>query len=403
MTDIEHAYQQAIVKGDADCAFELAKHLEVESGKVAVDLLIGNVNGDLGPMLDMDNIKSRVHQVGYFTSMPAVDKWITALKKTIDESHLADTEKRLLLITIKDERQDLLDWLPYVGRYVRTADQADVTRSYQSDTMEMRDQSFVQRQRKHANTMRTHVQKRIDSGEFSSLVKSQQFYAIERDSLAAFSSNARSAEAEASLQHYRTPRDIGGFLLHTNFFIGNSPNTSRYDSDYPIAKQEMALQKQRQSVSKNIRRLMIEGIREGELYTLTYEDVELTSILFDGIVWRWLHSEPAIIRDHWGKVETIVSSLLTTPPDHRNDEWFASYKQQWLTAFWLSSNFCLFPRGSAQGTQNSLNEICRRQQLPAPIARKEHPMLNTIAITLPLEEFLERIDEFIEPWELSLD
>lgn len=74
------------------------------------------------------------------------------------------------------------------------------------------------------------------------------------------------------------------------------------------------------------------------------------------------------------------------------------FKDLWLELFWLSSNLCRYERGSSQYTQNSTNELCIRKGLPVAICRKEHPQLNTLAITLPLEDFKRIADESLEPW-----
>lgn len=130
---------------------------------------------------------------------------------------------------------------------------------------------------------------------------------------------------------------------------------------------------------------------------LSNESYQLTQTSFGSRVY-WNHTDPSLISKLWPDVEYLINKLMTIDVDLSKSETVAEYKDVWLEAFWLSSNLMPYMRGSSLYIQTSLSEIGERRNLPTPIYRKEHPQLNTLALTLQLEDFKAMADQFLEPW-----
>ncbi len=392
--ELKQTYQRAIHNGDLDCAAVLSEVLQYPTQSVALDMLTGVPGSELSTDLDVEQIKARVCQIGYFSSQTRFQQWLGSLAELIADKPAYEE----LWTVITAEAGDLHNWLPYVARYVREEDIVEMGQYYQRLQTDSTTRSeFVIKQKAHAELMRLAVTEQAQT-PYSTLRDSQLHYATrraaqmkDRSSRMMFARERSRQRTQASTAICETSPPTEELFPEPWTFQG-----SRYLSDFAILHHMMHTEGKPAVV----------GLSEqpGKRYTLYYasevfpgEIYPLTQVTSTNR-WEWHHTDPNIITRFWGDAEKVTDELMRIPIDPADPGSREAFKQLWLKAYWLSSNFCLFARGSAQYTQNSLIEICQRKGMPAPISRKEYPMLNTVAISLPLEDFLARADEFLEPW-----
>ncbi len=380
--DLINGYHMAITEGDLDCAVRLGAVAGIDEKEIFLHMLTGDPTIPLETLSD-EVVQTRMALIGYFTSQPLMNRWVDSLAESIRETPRGAAIAEL----ITHERNNLSHWLPYIARYTRRIDIQSVSMFYLG-LINIYDKTFittyVMAQKSHGEKMFALVEERSKQA-YTTMTDNQDFYANER-----FKTMPQQvAEKDFSLIRnidWHTPVGLDRF---------NGMLASRYVDNHPILVS--TCEKLNSDSSEQAYQLSYRSRIDNKEYPLT-SILSHSNHQGDIQRWVWRHTDHRIAAILQRDVEYLTQMINTLEVDPQNTEAVAKFKQLWLETFWLSSNLCRYLRGSAQYTQNGTNELCLRKGLPVPISRKEHPMLNTLAISLPLEDFLARADEFLEPW-----
>lgn len=377
--DIYICYYVVTQKGDLECAQELGEAMGFSEDQIALDMLTGIARSRVRSIPTDETLAQRIAEVAYFTNLEIFHHWIDHLKDIIPMSD----KRESLLHTIDQASQEVATWLPYVARYVRESDQANIEAVYRSHEEPLDTKVFVARQRAHGLRMYELVQRRLQM-PFTTLSEAQDFYAFER------------------VKNMVNPEEKTAFTQHRNLGL-TTPLTDTtdlsyyYEDRYAAANYAFILDYMKSHLEQH----PPEGYQVYHKTKRSPEGIPLTTVIREDKRWIWSHAHPDIARQYWDEAEHVVNKFLKLELDPTNPESVASYKKLWLKAFWLSSQLCRYRRGSAQYTLCSMAEISLRKGQHPPIPLKDFPELNTKAISVPWNLFEEIAERMLEQWTIA--
>lgn len=190
---------------------------------------------------------------------------------------------------------------------------------------------------------------------------------------------------------------------------GRAPVTSLMgNGDYQLAQPIM------NKVFKAINDETVTGVKKltDTSYQLMYEvdgkAYGLTTVSFGGIEHQnlrsansfyqclWLHTNLVTLGELEGQMGKLHQELFNMQIDKNDPESINKYYDKLAEAYWLGSNLMHTARGNASNMTSWLEFMNRHHSMPSLYPKIDVPMLDNIAISMPLTQFIKDFKTFFE-------
>ncbi|QLZ68558.1 hypothetical protein FOLKNPGA_01337 [Legionella sp. PC1000] len=233
------------------------------------------------------------------------------------------------------------------------------------------------------------------------------FFASERASVARAGGAGREA---AHFEIVRTKKSIeADYDPDVMAQQGRAPVTSLMgNGDYELAKPIM------NAVFKAINDGSATGVKKltDTSYQLTYEangkTYGLTTVSFGGIQHQtlrnansfhqclWIHTNLVALGELEGQMAKLHQELFNMHIDKNDPESISKYYDKLAEAYWLGSNLMRTARGNASNMTSWLEFMNRHHSMPSLYTKMDVPMLDNVAISMPLTQFKRDFRAFFE-------
>jgi hypothetical protein len=138
------------------------------------------------------------------------------------------------------------------------------------------------------------------------------------------------------------------------------------------------------------------------LYTYSFKDMSLHNKcvginFFDRLRNGWFHPNEDVINALEPHLEELHAELINFNQDLLDPAIRTVFIKKVARSYWLMATLCETLRGTPHNAMLWLNSIYRLHNLPPPIPKMEHFFLDNTALMLPVDEFVDKFETFLEP------